>query len=107
MIFPEPQEFCESTDQSFFPPLELPLYSRNALLSPFVIEIGLEYAENVAVAILKRLCWKDREASYVMCRMVTNPLSNSFLDTDPKDYFVITGRIYLILADLSKEDLID
>lgn len=70
----------ELTDPSFFVPPELPQHSRNALLSLFVIEVGLEFAENIAVGILKRLCWKDPDASSLMCQMTLTRLQGILRD---------------------------
>lgn len=60
----------DTTDALQYQPLLLPLASRQALLTTQLLEIGLECAEIVTGAIIKRICWKDPEISKTLCKMV-------------------------------------
>jgi ubiquitin C-terminal hydrolase len=67
----------EAVDLTQYPPLKLPSASSTAILSLKFLESGLECAELVTGAILKRMSWKNPELSKILCRMVrvSSPLS--------------------------------
>lgn len=85
----------DTNDAPQYPPLILPPSSRQALLSTHLLEIGLESAEIVTGAIIKRICWKEPEISRTLCKMVESTLTNISTILGSSSIKIYSGRVDL------------